>query len=72
MRRLYIDCRSGLSGDMMLGAFLDLGVPLEVLEKGLEVLGVDEFHLEVKKSTTEDGKTVTDVDVVLEDGETPS
>ena len=53
----------------MLGAMLDLGVPQEVLEAGLEALGVHEFHLEIKKRHDGEGKSFTDVDVILDDGE---
>ncbi len=40
MKVLYIDCFSGISGDMFLGALLDLGVPLEVFEEVIAQLGV--------------------------------
>ncbi len=45
MRILYLDCFSGLSGDMTMGALLDLGVRLTDIEKHLGVLGVDGFTL---------------------------
>ncbi|MGH9335948.1 MAG: nickel pincer cofactor biosynthesis protein LarC, partial [Vicinamibacteria bacterium] len=44
-RLLYIDCTSGVSGDMLLGALVDLGVPLAGLKRELEKLGVSRFRL---------------------------
>ena len=40
---LFIDPIGGLSGDMFLGAFLDLGLPLELLQSGLERVGLKHF-----------------------------
>ena len=68
MRTLYIDCRSGASGDMTLGALLSLGVPLQVLEDGLASLGLNEFDLAVHE-TEYNGSPVTDVDVILHNKE---
>lgn len=45
MRWLYIDSVAGLSGDMMVGAFLDLGLPFEHLERELRKLGVEGYTL---------------------------
>jgi uncharacterized protein (TIGR00299 family) protein len=37
----YLDCFSGASGDMMLGALLDLGLPLDALRAGLGSLAIE-------------------------------
>jgi len=42
---LYIDPFSGVSGDMLLGAFLDLGVPLEVVSNAVESVIPGEVQL---------------------------
>src|SRR5688572_1538155 len=39
MKILYLDCFSGISGDMAVGAMIDAGVPLSILREGLELLG---------------------------------
>src|SRR5262245_48748394 len=38
---LYLDCFSGASGDMILGALLDLGLPLDALERALGSLAIE-------------------------------
>jgi pyridinium-3,5-bisthiocarboxylic acid mononucleotide nickel chelatase len=41
-RVLYLDCFAGASGDMVLGALIDLGVPIEDLRRALGSLGLEE------------------------------
>jgi uncharacterized protein (TIGR00299 family) protein len=43
---LYIDCFSGISGDMTLGARIDLGVPVEWLQTQLRALPLAGFELQ--------------------------
>ena len=51
MEDVLIECSPGISGDMLLGAFYDLGVPKKVIEKPLIDLGLkDLYHLEFKES----------------------
>ncbi len=42
---LFIDCSSGVSGDMLLGALVDLGLPLAALKRELSKLPVSGFRL---------------------------
>jgi uncharacterized protein (TIGR00299 family) protein len=42
---LFIDCASGVSGDMLLGALVDVGVPLAALKRELSKLPVKGFRL---------------------------
>jgi uncharacterized protein (TIGR00299 family) protein len=46
MKLLYFDCFNGASGDMILGALLDAGLPLDALREALGSLGVDDYALE--------------------------
>ena len=47
MKIAYFDCFSGISGDMTLGALLDLGVPLEWLKEQLRRIPLAEFDIVV-------------------------
>jgi pyridinium-3,5-bisthiocarboxylic acid mononucleotide nickel chelatase len=49
MKILYYDCFSGISGDMNLGAMLDLGVAADTLISGLNSLNLDGWKLEFTK-----------------------
>ena len=46
MKTAYFDCMFGVSGDMILGALVACGVPLDVLRNELKKLGVEGFELE--------------------------
>jgi pyridinium-3,5-bisthiocarboxylic acid mononucleotide nickel chelatase len=65
MKVLYYDCFCGISGDMNLGALLDLGVDEDYLRRELSKLDLDiEYELQVKKDNKK-GISGTRVDVVL-------
>src|SRR5690606_21870877 len=45
MKTLYLDCISGISGDMTLAALIDLGADLSYIEKHLRELPIDSFEM---------------------------
>lgn len=45
MKRLHLECYSGVSGDMLLGALVDLGAPLEALNDSISKLGFEGLSL---------------------------
>jgi uncharacterized protein (TIGR00299 family) protein len=45
MRVAYLDCASGISGDMMLGALVDAGIELAQLNEAIASLGLPGCHL---------------------------
>jgi uncharacterized protein (TIGR00299 family) protein len=65
MRIGYLECFSGISGDMLLGALVDAGVPLSLLEETAAVLNVG-AHLEMRK-LSRGGLAATKVDVLTPD-----
>ena len=48
-RILYFDCFSGISGDMTIGALLDLGIDQDLFLAELNKIHLDEFEIEIKR-----------------------
>jgi uncharacterized protein (TIGR00299 family) protein len=48
-RLLYFDCFSGISGDMVLGALLDAGLPMSALKGALGSLAVGGYHVHAER-----------------------
>ena len=67
MRVAYIQSIGGASGDMLLGALLDLGFPLDTLHRELDRLGLDGYQLTTSQETRHEVRG-TRLTVAIEDG----
>src|SRR6266436_2641273 len=63
MRIAYLDCFSGISGDMFLGALIDAGVSPKIFEEAVAALNIG-ARLEISK-VNRSGISATKVDVVV-------
>jgi pyridinium-3,5-bisthiocarboxylic acid mononucleotide nickel chelatase len=63
MRIAYLDCFSGMSGDMFLGALIDVGVPAPLFEETVAALNIG-ARLEISR-VNRGGITATKVDVMV-------
>ena len=64
MKLLYLDCFAGVSGDMFLGALLDLGVSEDVLRTALEKLQLRDYRISSHR-VTKQNISATKLDVVV-------
>ena len=68
---VYLDCHSGISGDMLLGSLLDAGLPFELLSEKLAGLPVTGYELK-REAYSDQGIVGTRFDVVLSEREQPT
>ena len=66
MRTLYLECCSGISGDMTVAALLDLGGDRDGLLAMLEGMPLQGFHVEIGQ-TEKCGMAACDFDVILDE-----
>lgn len=63
MKIAYFDCFSGISGDMIIGALIGLGLDIKFLEKELKKIKLDDYRIESKK-TIKNGISAIKFDVI--------
>ncbi len=69
-RVLYLDCLSGISGDMLLGALVDVGLSVDEMRAELAKLQLEGYRVESTK-TRRAGLAATQVTVSLEESKQP-
>jgi len=66
MKIAYFDLIAGASGDMILGALMDAGLPEDRLREGLTALKINDFELAIQR-VDKNGFSATKVDVLVKD-----
>lgn len=61
----YLECPTGIAGDMCLGALVDVGVPLEYLIEKLKALGIEQEYQLRAQSLHRHGQLATKIHVDL-------
>ena len=64
----YFDCFSGISGDMTLGALVDLGVPAMMLKEEIAQMPLAGFDIE-EKTVSRNGISAKKIDVIVDEGQ---
>ena len=67
----YLDCHSGISGDMFLGAMLDAGLPHDLLQTALAKLPLAGYQLKIEKFSSH-GIAGTRFQVLQDEQEQPA
>ena len=62
----YFDCFSGIAGDMILGALIDLGFDVEILKKEIKKLDITGYSINVKK-VKKNNVTASDVIITVDE-----
>jgi uncharacterized protein (TIGR00299 family) protein len=71
MRAVYFDCFAGVSGDMIIGAQLDLGVDLQSLKQQVSSLGLDGYQIKNRR-VERSGISATKFDVEVNQAAQPA
>ncbi len=64
--KLYLDCTTGISGDMLVAALLDVGAGVEPLQKAVDSIEADGFQIRISR-VVKSGVDACDFDVVLDE-----
>src|SRR3989344_275346 len=64
MKILYFDCFSGISGDMLIGALLELGLDINFLKNELKKLNLKNYEIKSRK-IVKNGISSTKFDVII-------
>ena len=64
-RTLYLECYAGISGDMTVGALIDLGANVDVLKKALNSIPISGYEIKIERKV-KSGIDVCDFSVILE------
>ncbi len=70
LRTAYFDCYSGISGDMILGALVDLGVDIKAIRRALKKIDLKGYKLQAKK-IQRNGLACTQITVAIEKPKPP-
>lgn len=65
MNILYLDCLSGISGNMFLGALVDMGLDMDIIQKNLDKLNLEGYRIEIIP-TVKRGISCTYLDVEID------